>query len=199
MPTGKNYTPQSGADIMVLSMEGDEEKSWKPAHELCSWVFPLTRRADVLAGRQVGGVPIQRVGTERGLRAAISCPGARVQSDLAASTRCGRVRGRRCSSAFLVNRSWSLWDNVEGDLFRPDRPKLWGLGGTSHGRGYAASTCTLTATGSAALHRPIGNGHYEDVEFGDRCRYYLMRRCCPLFASMISGSMNDDLIATLAK
>ncbi len=66
-------TPQSGSDIMVLPMEGDEEMGWKPGTPTVFLGGPLNARgANVLAGRQVGGVPIQRVGTERGLRAAIS-------------------------------------------------------------------------------------------------------------------------------
>src|SRR4029453_16312984 len=43
-------------------------------------------------------------------------------------------------------------------------------------RPFPACSSSTSSMSSAALHRPSGNGHYEDVEFGDRCRYYLMRR-----------------------
>ena len=134
--------PQTGNDLLILPVEGDEASGWKPGHadRVSEWAVHRAAAA-LLAGRAVAGLRIERVGRLRDLRPAVSGTGRQV-ADLhraAAPMPSGRARGMSCSTWRPTGGSWWCRTRPPATRFRPRSRASGARRRSSSGRTSGAS------------------------------------------------------------
>ena len=119
--------PQTGTDLLILPVEGDEASGWKPGTPTVFLSGPFTEQQPrFLAGRAVAGLRIERVGRLRDLRPAVSGTRGKWPISTGGGTNAVWSRARR-ELLYLApdGRIMVVPYTAAGDAFQAEKPRVW--------------------------------------------------------------------------